>query len=151
MLGLTYHQFTNKFQDDFRLTENTLKYNSNNLYIKYYKNLDLYEIHDLFFRFSNQLDAFNYYIRFFENEVVENLCDIWLEIYKIIQHKKDVENIENKIKNLEKMVDEKYITIAYHKALKWHKSVNKMLYEIDEMNFYIKKFKLEKNNLIKLY
>ena len=151
MLGLTYHQFTNKFQDDFRLTENILKYNSNNLYIKYYKNLDLYEMHDLFFRFSNQLDAFNYYIRFFENEVVENLCDIWLEIYKIIQHKKDVENLENKIKNLEKMVDEKYITIAHHKALKWYKSVNKMLYEIDEMNFYIKKFKLEKNNLIKLY
>lgn len=151
MLGANYNEFMEKFSTTFNLIDNVLQYKSTFIYIKYYKPLSEYDLFDLFFRFSDSIKAFDYYRKWHDYDVVCHLCDIYYELYKILQYENDIITIKHKLNQVEVMLQSKLEELSYFGALKWTKNCNKNIIQIEQLEKYVKQYNTDLLYLNKLY
>lgn len=138
MLGESFFNFKTKYESKFYLINNVLYYKNNYFcYINLDCNLEIYDLYDLFFRFKNQLDAFNYYRIIYDSQddyyIITLLCDIYEKIYNLIQYEKNIIILKDKLGLIDEYIDKNinklplFLALNYNKG--WNKTINRIIYE----------------------
>jgi hypothetical protein len=138
MLGLDFRTFENTFPQTFQFIGNNIYYKNRMINIGGHA-VSIRDLYELFFRFKNGLDAFNYYRKFFNYSDTCSLCDIYEIIYFIIQGEFKTTEYKKQVENMKNIEYKKLQSISFNCVMGWKRKVNKELIELEKLREDINK------------